>query len=64
MFQALDGAVKQYKSLSPSTACMFVSVDKDNGKILCMSAVPKVGSTIGNTRDVEVYTSACYIVEY
>ena len=42
LFQALDAAIKQYKNLSPTTACMFLSVDDDNGKILAMSCVPKV----------------------
>ena len=41
--QALDAAMKQYKSLSPKTSAMFFSVDKEAGKILCMSCVPKVG---------------------
>ena len=40
--QALDGAMKQYMNLSSQTACMFVSVDEDAGKILAMSRVPKV----------------------
>ena len=39
--KALDGAVKQFKSLSPETACIFFSVDEDAEKILCMSSVPK-----------------------
>ena len=42
MLQALDGAMKQYKALSPATAAMFFSVDEDAGKIMCMSCVPKV----------------------
>ena len=41
--QALDGAIKQYKSLAPKTPVMFFSVDNDAGKILCMANVPKVG---------------------
>ena len=41
--QALDAAMKQYKSLSPETSAMFFSVDQEAGKILCMSCVPKVG---------------------
>ena len=41
-FQALDSAIKQYKSLSPQTAVMFFSIDEDAGKILCMASVPKV----------------------
>lgn len=40
--QALDGALKQVKTLSPDTAAMFFSVDDDAGKIVCLSAVPKV----------------------
>ena len=36
--------MKQYKALSPKTACMFFSVDEDAGKILCMSCVPAVSS--------------------
>ena len=43
--QALDAAMKQYKSLSPETSAMFFSVDQEAGKILCMSCVPKVGLT-------------------
>lgn len=39
--KALDGAVKQYKNVSPETSCMFFSVDSDAGKIMCMSYVPK-----------------------
>ncbi|CAH1779871.1 unnamed protein product [Owenia fusiformis] len=39
--KALDGAMKQYKSLSPETSAIFFSVDEDAGKILCMSCVPK-----------------------
>jgi len=39
--KALDGAVKQFKTLSPETACMFFSVDPDAEKIMCMSSVPK-----------------------
>ena len=40
--QALDGAMKQYKALSPETAAMFFSIDKETNKILCMSTSPKV----------------------
>jgi len=39
--KALDAAMKQYKALSPKTSAMFFSVDKEAGKILCMSCVPK-----------------------
>ncbi|XP_022255366.1 alanine--tRNA ligase, cytoplasmic-like [Limulus polyphemus] len=37
--KALDGALKQVKSLCPRTAAMFFSTD--NGKVLCLSSVPK-----------------------
>ena len=37
--------MKQYKNLSPQTACMFFSVDEENGKILCMTCVPQVATT-------------------
>ncbi|PVD20508.1 hypothetical protein C0Q70_18664 [Pomacea canaliculata] len=39
--KALDAAMKQYKTLSPSTSAMFFSVDDEAGKILCMAMVPK-----------------------
>lgn len=39
--KALDGAMKQYKALSPETAAMFFSVDTETNKILCMSTAPK-----------------------
>ncbi|ELU16117.1 hypothetical protein CAPTEDRAFT_155717 [Capitella teleta] len=39
--KALDGAMKQYKALSPKTACFFISVDNENGKIMAMSCVPQ-----------------------
>jgi alanyl-tRNA synthetase len=41
-FQALDGALKQVKALSPETSAMFFSVDSEAKKIVCLSAVPKV----------------------
>lgn len=44
--KALDNAMKQYKALSPATSAMFFSVDEDDGKILCMSCVPKVTSSL------------------
>uniref|UniRef100_A0A646QDK8 Alanine--tRNA ligase n=1 Tax=Hemiscolopendra marginata TaxID=943146 RepID=A0A646QDK8_9MYRI len=40
--KALDGALKQVKALAPEMAAMFFSVDLDNGKIICLSNVPKV----------------------
>ncbi|XP_050307054.1 alanine--tRNA ligase, cytoplasmic [Anthonomus grandis grandis] len=39
--KALDSALKQVRSLSPSTAALFVSVDSDANKIFCLSSVPK-----------------------
>ncbi|GJQ69695.1 hypothetical protein Trydic_g22267 [Trypoxylus dichotomus] len=39
--KALDSALKQVKSLSPQTSAMFFSVDEENNKIFCLSAVPK-----------------------
>lgn len=39
--KALDGAMKQYKALSPATAAMFFSADAEACKVLCMSCVPK-----------------------
>ncbi|PSN35457.1 Alanine--tRNA ligase [Blattella germanica] len=39
--KALDGALKQVKSLSPETSAMFFSVDPDAKKIVCLAAVPK-----------------------
>jgi hypothetical protein len=41
-FQALDGALKQVKALSPEASAMFFSVDSETNKIVCLSAVPKV----------------------
>ncbi|XP_076350438.1 alanine--tRNA ligase, cytoplasmic-like [Tachypleus tridentatus] len=37
--KALDGALKQVKSISPETAAMFFSAG--NGKVICLSSVPK-----------------------
>ena len=39
--KALDGCLKQVKSLSPATPAMFFSSDEDTGKVLCMAQVPK-----------------------
>ena len=56
--QTLDAAMKQYKALSPKTACMFFSVDEDIGKILSMSCVPSVSnvtiSTQANANDKSI----------
>ncbi|CAG2248862.1 AARS [Mytilus edulis] len=43
----LDGAMKQYKALSPETAAMFFSVDKEASKIICMSLAPKSSIAAG-----------------
>lgn len=39
--KALDGALKQFKSLSSNTAVMLFSTDFEGGKIICLSNVPK-----------------------
>ncbi|XP_033755584.1 alanine--tRNA ligase, cytoplasmic-like [Pecten maximus] len=50
--KSLDAAMKQYKTSSPETSAMFFSVDKEAGKILCMSCVPKVSVSKGlNAKD-------------
>ena len=41
--KALDNAMKQFKAVSPTTSAMIFSVDEEEGKILCMSCVSKVG---------------------
>ncbi len=51
LLQALDGAMKQYMTLSPQTACMFVTVDEEAGKILAMSRVPKVSTASSRYRN-------------
>lgn len=40
--QALDGALKQVKTLSPETAAIFFSVDAEANKIVVLAAAPKV----------------------
>ncbi|KAJ2953574.1 hypothetical protein O0L34_g1178 [Tuta absoluta] len=39
--KALDGALKQVKTLCPNTAAMFFSIDDESNKIYCLAAVPK-----------------------
>ena len=39
--KALDGALKQVKSLSPNTSAMYISADSDTGKVLCIAQVSK-----------------------
>ena len=43
LLQALDAALKQFRSQSPEVAALLLSVDQDNGKIICLSSVPQVG---------------------
>ena len=40
--QALDAAMKQFKSLSPNTAVLLFSEDPDAKRIVCMAQVPQV----------------------
>ena len=42
ILQALDGAQKQVKALSPDTAAIFFSVDLEANKVVVLAAVPKV----------------------
>lgn len=39
--KALDGALKQVKSLSPETAAIFFSVDAEANKVVVLAAAPK-----------------------
>lgn len=39
--KALDSALKAVKTISPSTAALFLSVDQETNKIIVLSAVPK-----------------------
>ncbi|KAJ8302926.1 hypothetical protein KUTeg_019322 [Tegillarca granosa] len=47
--KALDGAMKQLKSILPDTAAIFFSVDTTANKILCMSCVPQSVVSTGLT---------------
>jgi hypothetical protein len=40
--QALDGALKQVRSICADTSAILFSVDAAAGKIVCLSAVPPV----------------------
>ena len=40
--QALDAALKLFKSQAPNTAAMLFSVDHDNNKVICLCIVPNV----------------------
>lgn len=40
--KALDAILKLFKAKAPSMAVLLFSVDKDNGKILCLATVPQV----------------------
>ncbi|XP_053961476.1 alanine--tRNA ligase, cytoplasmic [Anastrepha ludens] len=39
--KALDGALKQVRTLCPDAAALFLSVDADSNKIFCLASVPK-----------------------
>ncbi|XP_036325535.1 alanine--tRNA ligase, cytoplasmic [Rhagoletis pomonella] len=39
--KALDGALKQVRSLCPDAAALFLSVDEDSKKVFCLASVPK-----------------------
>ncbi|KAK3086415.1 hypothetical protein FSP39_018170 [Pinctada imbricata] len=52
--KALDAAMKQYKNLSPDTAAIFFTVDRDAGKIICMSCTPKSSISNGLTANAWV----------
>merc|ERR1719219_2076415 len=45
--KAVDGALKQVKALSPETPTMFLSVDTDTTKILCMAQCSKTSVQAG-----------------
>jgi len=45
--QALDAAMKQFKSLAPNTAVLLFSEDLDAKKIVCMAQVPQVLECFG-----------------
>ena len=40
--QAMDAALKQVKAIAPQMSALFLSVDEDAGKIVCLSIVSKV----------------------
>ncbi|KAK2548128.1 Alanine--tRNA ligase [Acropora cervicornis] len=37
----LDAALKQFKTLAPTTATLLFSIDEENSKIICLAQVPK-----------------------
>ncbi|KAF0306798.1 Alanine--tRNA ligase, cytoplasmic [Amphibalanus amphitrite] len=43
--KALDAALKQVKAIAPQMSALFLSVDEDAGKIVCLSAVSKAAGT-------------------
>jgi len=45
--KALDAALKQVKTLSPSTSALFFTVDQDAGKVFCLSTVSPDGISKG-----------------
>ena len=50
--QALDAALKHLKVGAPNTAAMFLSVDKDNNKVVCLCQVPDVSVLYLELKDV------------
>lgn len=44
--QALDGALKLFKSDAPNTAAMLFSVDGESGRFVCLCQVPNVSVAI------------------
>ena len=38
----MDAALKQVKAIAPQMSALFLSVDEDAGKIVCLSIVSKV----------------------
>jgi len=45
--KALDAALKQVKAMSPTTSALFLTVDKDAGKVFCLSTASPEGISKG-----------------
>ncbi|XP_037076515.1 alanine--tRNA ligase, cytoplasmic-like [Pollicipes pollicipes] len=45
--KALDAGLKQVKAIAPEMSALFLSVDEDAGKMVCLSAVPKSALAAG-----------------
>ncbi|XP_043227639.1 alanine--tRNA ligase, cytoplasmic-like [Amphibalanus amphitrite] len=45
--KALDAALKQVKAIAPEMSALFLSVDEDAGKVVCLSAVSKPALAAG-----------------